>query len=884
VVKTKFLLLHGYVEYDDDKNLIHNICRSDDGRRFDVVITDFEPYFYAECDTDHENVKRCELSDIPSYDNKQLYKIYTKHSGDVPSVRKEFKMHYEADIPFPMRFKYDKKIKAFFEIPGTTQIKSVDESRNEIHVSHNDITAIDHCHIEPVLWCVDIETWDVGGFVEAKDATEPIMSIAVKDESADKYACFVQYEGEIDKNKVLDIFEDFFGERLEQLTIIKEPNEESMLARYDDSLKKKMPDILYGWNFTNYDTEYIKNRMKKHRIKFDKDIINFDAQYAYQKLSENLLPSLKLDAIANDELDVGKLPRETIHEMYENNIEKLIAYNLGDVYLTSKINKKRNLIKFHLTMAQIAGTDLNSSIYNSMLADSMFLNLANGEMILPSSHIRKVLKPGKGGKVQQASTGIIDYVGGVDLNKAYPTAIERCNLSPETFLGYMCDVCKNDCKRKHVRIDKNDEDEVAGHHCEKFDPSEPIIKVPSGRCYMRDKVGIVPRAVRYIINKRKEFQAKEKEYLAKGDKVNEQIYFEMQFAAKKITNSMYGVMGQVDKSEEEFARAKFRLADGRIQRDITHIIRLLIYHIKCCIQNLKILKKYCKIAQEEEMLDKLIGYQDDIKVVAGDTDSVLYTVPFDKFDSRESCIEHMQLIEELLNRSSTDFAIEYTGIEGIYGIEFEKFYQHFFMGGKKKKYAGYYLWKKGYFMDDRPDKDRIEVRGYETRRSDWSALTKKFMDKTIELLLIHGVTEQEYGRLVRRWMKEFYAGEHDMDMRWPMGINSWTVEGDVDKNGKQKSITMQQRAAMKSNELFGTHFAEGSKPWLCLYRKLKNGESYDVVAMEPDDDPSDFGEIDYDAMWERNVRNPLERMVDTLGWKWEYLESGAKQGNQSEFW
>ena len=132
--------------------------------------------------------------------------------------------------------------------------------------------------------------------------------------------------------------------------------------------------------------------------------------------------------------------------------------------------------------------------------------------------------------------------------------------------------------------------------------------------------------------------------------------------------------------------------------------------------------------------------------------------------------------------------------------------------------------------------------------------------------------------------KEFFNGDYNIEMKWAIGINSWTEEGDVDKNGRQKSPTIQQRAAMKSNDVFGTHLGVGSKPWLCLMKKLKNGEKYDVIAMDIDDDPADFGDIDYNAMWERNVKNPLERIIETLDWSWSYLETGKRQGDQSNFW
>jgi len=79
----KFLWLHGYAEYEDDYSTIHTICRADDGKRYDIVSKDLEPYFYAQTEIDHEAVIRCEESKILSYDGKTLFKIFTKRPGDV---------------------------------------------------------------------------------------------------------------------------------------------------------------------------------------------------------------------------------------------------------------------------------------------------------------------------------------------------------------------------------------------------------------------------------------------------------------------------------------------------------------------------------------------------------------------------------------------------------------------------------------------------------------------------------------------------------------------------------------------------------------------------------------------------------------------------------
>ena len=887
----KFLLLQGHVKYEDEYSAIHNICRGEDGKRYDIVVRDYRPYFYAETEIDHECIESIDDSEIKSYDGKDLKKIYTHYSGDIAKVRKSVNFHYEADIPFPMRFRYDKKIKAFFEIPGDIEFDIRDESKNEIVVPHEMITAIDEADISPVVWCVDIETMDD---VDAKRAKGQIVSICAKDESKNRYLVLIHSTAAVNKEAIDKAFEDNFKEAIPPYTVIQCDTELEMLQKFNQTLEKVKPDILYGWNFTGYDVEYLKNRMKKYSMDYDKNVMNFDAEGGYKKLSENELPSTRLDEIARVEFGQQKLPRESIEEMLNDNPDKLIAYNIGDVYLTSKIAEKRNVVDFHVTLAKLAGTDISSTPHNSMLGDAFFMHMANGHAILPSGRLRRVRCIDAGGKVQDAYSGIARYVVGFDLNKAYPSAMEQCNLSPETKIGYMCEACVDiDCTGKKsgkIAIMSNEDGEVTEHYCPDFklSPNSKIIKLPSGRCYAQNKIGMIPKAIGHLMNLRKGFQKAEKEYLAAGDTKNEKIQFEMQFGTKKITNSLYGILGHIQKDspDSEMGTAKFRLADGEIGSDVTHIIRLLINWIKTHVEDLRKLEEYCESNNEREMLGLLIRHQDKIKKVYGDTDSVLFTIPYEELLKDMEKDQVMQLcvfIEELLNRSSISFSKKYTGVDGYYGVEFEKFYESFFQGGKKKKYAGLYMWKKGSWMDERDYEERKEIRGYEVRRSDWSPLCKDFMNKTFKHLIVDNITEKEFGSMVRVWRKEFFAGQYDVEMKWAKRIATWTEENDTDKNGRRKSPTMQQRAGVKSNEVFGHSWKALDKPFMCYMNKLNTGEKYDVVAMEQDDDPKDYGEINYKLMWDNQVKGPIGRIVEALGWDWDYLETGSKQQEAGAF-
>jgi len=572
------------------------------------------------------------------------------------------------------------------------------------------------------------------------------------------------------------------------------------------------------------------------------------------------LVSDKLDDVAKEELKVKKLPRSSVKDMLENDVERLIAYNIIDVYLTSEINHKNDVIRFHQTLAELAGTDLDGVKYNASMVDSFLLHFVGGKVAIPSRGMLKSKNIEAGGRVHDAITGVRKNVAVVDLSRAYPTTIQVNNLSPETKMGYACDICNYSatCEKKQP--------ETPG--CEKFCCHTPHIKKPSGRCYRKDIVGLIPAVFIQLIEFRKKFQAKMKDAIKDHDKEMESKYYEMQRAVKYLMNSFYGVLGSID--EEGYGR--FRLADGEIGSDVTQSIRMLNRWMEEHIGNVGLLAQYIK-PLESDLYNEIYKDKKEIVPIYADTDSVLFTVPFD-LNEKEKTIEKLKLINELLNRSFKDFARKLSGTEQyLYEVEFEKLYETFFQGGKKKKYAGLFAWKKGVWMTDRPFIEKRDVRGYELRRSDASKFTKEHQEKLFEIILTK-MDRKEVAAALQQWKEDYYSGKYDMDLKMPKGISKVKYE---------KTIPMQLRAASYANKFLGKTFKPPCKVYCCYMSKVIQGPGIEIVALDIDDNPSDFGEVDYNTMFEKQFQAPFERITEALGWSWNELMTGMFQGDLEEF-
>lgn len=849
----KYLLIKGETLVENDTNcFVMNYCRGEDGNKY-VFKIPFVPYFYSPEIKNVDGIVRIEKEAKLDLFGKSVHKIIVKTPNHVKGIRNNFKIHHEADIPFVMRYRYDTGIKGCFEFEDDIKFAN----------------PISNPGISPKCICEDIETLDD---VDSKNASSPVVSIAIKDESKNKFLCLINTSKEINIELIQSIIDTHLASYKNykpiEFKVMKYPSEALMLiARQKFIDQVVMPDVIYGWNYTAFDKEYLENRA--NNVTDFTPYMAFDLMHAYKTLTENELVSDKLEDVAHAELKVGKLPRTTIKYLLENDIDSLIAYNIIDVYLTSEINRKSDIIKFHQTLAEIAGTDLEGTKYNSNIVDSVLIHFVGGRIALPSKGMLTTTGIEEGGRVHEAFTGIKRWVAVMDLSRAYPTTIQVNNLSPETKLGHQCMNC-----HKSDRCDIKDK--YTNKKCPSIATIQDSFIMPSGRCYLKNPIGLIPAVFKLLISQRKEYQTSMKEAIKNGDKETEKKFYEMQRAVKYTMNTFYGVLGSID---EETGKGKFRLADGEIGSDVTESIRLLNKWIEHHIEDLDVLSKYVDHdGPESELFNIALEYKEYFKPIYGDTDSVVFTIAEPEKISKDKIINMLMLISKLLNRSFVDFGLELSGVEtNLYEVEFEKLYESFFQGGKKKRYAGLYAWKKGAWLTDRSFDERKDIKGYEIRRSDSSKFTKQCQEKVFEMVLTT-MDKKEISFALQQWKQEFYDGTHNVNIKIPKGIS---------KTEYTKSLPIQMRAAGYSNKYLGKSFKAPTKIFYVYMKSMtfKGAPDTDVIGLEIDDDPSDFGIIDYDLMFEKVFVNPINRITESI-WpdSWNELITGMVQNTLEEFW
>ncbi|PSQ15125.1 hypothetical protein BRD00_15325 [Halobacteriales archaeon QS_8_69_26] len=437
----------------DEEPIVHVFGRTPDRTLEHVRVRGFRPYFYAPTDTlDDGDLDRDRITGYEdgyeSIRGEELTKIYGQTPRDVGSMRDEFD-HYEADILFPNRLLIDKDVRGGVRVP---ERRAEDGS---IAVPHREVEPAD-VSADPRVLTLDIEVDDRRGFPE--DGEEPIVCLTTHDSYDDEHVAWLYEapEGEGVAPGDLDGYEPISaGSDVRVETFDSEP---AMLAALLAYVEEKDQDVLTGWNFDDFDAPYLLDRLERlddwpdhdHDLSIErlsrvnevwrsdwggpdvKGRVVFDLLYAYKRTQFTELESYRLDAVGEMELGVGKerYPGD-IGDLWEDDPEQLLEYNLRDVELCVEINEEQDVIPFWLEVAAFVGCLLEDATTPGDAVDMYVLHEAHGKFALPSKG-KQESEEFEGGAVFDPITGVRENVSVLDLKSLYPMCMVTINASPET--------------------------------------------------------------------------------------------------------------------------------------------------------------------------------------------------------------------------------------------------------------------------------------------------------------------------------------------------------------------------------------------------------------------------------------------------------------------
>ena len=221
--------------------VLHIFGRDKDKQAHRVDLTGFVPYYFIPL----EQADNMEHPSAMEIDKTQIYKsIYGEELRRVncPNspidihVTKNLCQHFEADIPYHVRYMIDNHI--------TSGIETDSELCDYRMVKACDIkTSARVCFL-------DIECSDEKGFPEPE--RDPVTAVTMYDNFDNKYTTLVLNM----TGKPLQI-----EDPPHRKTLVFD-EERKLLKAFCDYIKQKDPDIISGWNVRDFDMDYLIRRME----------------------------------------------------------------------------------------------------------------------------------------------------------------------------------------------------------------------------------------------------------------------------------------------------------------------------------------------------------------------------------------------------------------------------------------------------------------------------------------------------------------------------------------------------------------------------------------------------------------------------------------------
>ncbi len=691
-----------------EEQVIKILGKTKDGKSVLVLDRSFDPYFYVEpkpglSESDIETLKGRILElEIEGQKPKKieeteknflgkpvkLLKIFINLPSDVPKFRdivkdwSDIREEYEHGIPFYKRYVVDRGI-----VPMNWVSIEGDVIKSELDFD------------------IVIESGK-GGIKLLEDKEYPKFNILAFDLE------LIQKDGE--ENIVVASFMDNRGFK-KVIVLAKNKvrgaknvlTEQDILKEFMDTVKKRDPDIIVGYNTDRFDfiklgessekykTPLILGRDKKHMVfrrrgrisaariggRVHIDLYDFIEHILGASLSTEVLT---LDRVAKELLGIGKenLRWKDIEKAWKGReFEKISKYCLKDSRLTLKLAEY--ILPQIFEISRVSGQtpfDVARMGY-SQLVEWLLIRKAHEENELAPNRPkydevmrRRRAVPYIGGYVHIPKEGIHENIALFDFAALYPSITITHNISPET-LDCMC------CKKKR----ENKSNMVPGQE----------------HYYCRRHKGFVPKVIEELVKKRMEIKEKMKK--AKPNTVEYNYLCNRQYALKIIANASYGYYGYPGSRWYSRVCAESITAWGRMY-----------------------IKKVIGMAEK-------MGYE----VIYGDTDSLFLKV------------RNKKEAKEFLNDVNKS-------LPGVMELDFRDLYKSgIFVLGKTGVAA-----KKRYALID--SKGNIVIRGFEKVRRDWANIAKDTQEMVLKAILIERSPSKAV-KIVRNIIQKLKSNKIMMD-------------------------------------------------------------------------------------------------------------------------
>ena len=698
--------------------------------------------------------------------------------------------------------------------------------------------------------------------------------------------------------------------------------EEDMLKTFLDLIEDA--DALSGWNSEGFDIPYTVMRITRVLSKDDTrrfclwgqlpkqrmferygtesltfDLVgrvHLDYMQLYRKYTYEERHSYSLDAIGEYELDERKTAYEgTLDALYNKDFKTFVEYNRQDTVLLAKLDKKLKFLDLANTLAHENTVLLQTTMGAVAVTEQAIINEAHERgMVVPNRKERLTDEDTQaaGAYVAYPKKGIHEYIGSIDINSLYPSAIRALNMGPETIVGQLRPVMTDRLIKERMELQKmsfaaaweglfatleytavmeqqrGTEITIDWHGGEStvhsaaevwhmiFDSNQPWGVSANGTIFTYEKEGVIPGLLKRWYAERKEMQAKLKQCETKDD----EEYWDKRQLVKKINlNSLYGAI----------LNPGCRFFDKRIGQSTTLTGRSIAKHMDAYVNE-------CITGKYDHVGDTIIY---------GDTDSCYFS----------AWPVLQKEVEEGRMAWSKDIAIQlYDSIAEQVNISFPGFMEQAFhcpremgaviKGGRevvaskglfitKKRYAVMIVDKEGKRVDTDGKPGKVKAMGLDLKRSDTPKVIQDFLSEILYDVLT-GVSRDDVIEKVRTFkykFKEIPGWEKGS----PKRVNNLTKYGAEEQRLGKANMPGHVRAALNWNTLrrmnsdnYSMQIVDGMKTIVC---KLKDNPLGWTSIGYPTDElhlPQWFKELPFDdgLMEQTVVDQKVDNLLGVLDW------------------
>ena len=745
---------------------------------------------------------------------------------------------------------------------------------------------------------LDIETECEDGFPSIEHADQKINLITLRVPSKKEQSKFVTYSFCVhNKEEVL--------QKVSNEHVVFQFNHEfEMLQQFIDSWQHILPDIITGWNVQFFDIPYlvkrinrvlgdraanvlspwhvirdrkvfVKNSNKEHIAYELLGIATLDYLDLYKKFTFVNRESYSLNHICSVELGEEKAKFEgfnSLQDLYKKDFQKFLYYNYKDVHLVVGLENKLRLMELGIALAYSAKVNFSDVFSQVRTWDTIIFNYLNEKkIVIPMKKEQDKSDQFAGAYVKEPQVGMHEWIVSFDLNSLYPHLIMQYNISPE--MKYPSKTDKIKIPLEHII--NSDTEEAKKQFIQIKDQQEYATPLnlsitANGVFFYKSRQGFLPALMEKMYEERKMYKEKmievKKKLKSFGDDISSKEKQKLEYEISKYHNFQLVRKIQLNSAFGAVGNQYFRYFDIDLAEAITLSGQLSIKWIENKIN---------------KFLNEKLKTNDVDYIIASDTDSLYISLErlvqkyFKDTNDKEKIVNFLNkvcndMLQPFIDNSFDELANTMNSYAQKMSMKRESIASKGIWTAKKKYMLNVLMGEESIYLKT----PELKVMGVEMVKSSTPQIVRNSLKSCIDLIMNKSKTDLQ--KFVQDFRKDFKSFLPE-DIAFPRSCNHLMEYSDV-KTIFKKATPIAVKGALLYNNFIKENKLSKKYPIIkdgekikFIYLMIPNPLGHPVVSfpqtIPPEFDLLDY--IDYDTQFEKTFLDPLQLILDTIGWELE---------------